>query len=87
LVVATQTDEKPTASVLNAAIDQVADHLGNTRSVCRTSYVHPMVIEAYLDGTLARRWQRPVGDRPKRLSVSEKKTVRLLKKSAKTVPA
>ncbi|HEY0521180.1 MAG TPA: hypothetical protein VGC84_16950 [Ilumatobacteraceae bacterium] len=87
LFVASQSDEKPTASVLNAAIDQVADHLGNTRSVCRTSYVHPMVIEAYLDGTLSRRWQRPVGQRPNRLSVSEKKTVRLLKRSATTAQA
>jgi DNA topoisomerase I len=79
LFVASQDDAKPSASVLNAAIDQVADHLGNTRSVCRNSYVHPAVVEAYLDGSLARRWQRPVGERPNRLSVSEKRTVRLLK--------
>jgi len=79
LFVASQGDEKPTAAVLNAAIDQVADHLGNTRSVCRSSYVHPTVIEAYLDGTLAPRWQRPVSQRANRLSVSERKTVRLLK--------
>jgi DNA topoisomerase-1 len=79
LFVATQDHEEPTTSTLNAAIDQVADHLGNTRSVCRTSYVHPNVVEAYLDGSLARRWQRPVGQRPTRLSVSERKTVRLLR--------
>jgi DNA topoisomerase I len=72
-------DDEPSPSVLNAAIDQVADHLGNTRSVCRSSYVHPAVIEAYLDGTLAQRWQRPVSQRGNRLSVSEKRTVRLLK--------
>lgn len=81
LFVASQHDDTPSAAVLNAAIDQVADHLGNTRSVCRGSYVHPAVVEAYLDGTLARRWQRPAGQRPYRLSVSEKKTVRLLKHS------
>jgi DNA topoisomerase-1 len=79
LFVATQDEDKPTAAVLNAAIDQVADHLGNTRSVCRSSYVHPAVVEAYLEGTLAARWQRPVGQRSNRLSVSERKTVRLLK--------
>ena len=79
LFVATQDEEKPTASVLNAAIDQVADHLGNTRAVCRNSYIHPAVVEAYLEGTLAGRWQRPVGQRANGLSVSEKKTVRLLK--------
>ncbi len=34
------------------AIDSVAQRLGNTRSICRTCYVHPAVIDAYLDGTL-----------------------------------
>ena len=81
LFIASQHDDTPSARVLNAAIDQVADHLGNTRSVCRGSYVHPAVVEAYLDGTLIRRWQRSVGQRPYRLSVSERKTVRLLKNS------
>lgn len=30
------------------AIDQVAARLGNTRAVCRKSYIHPVVPEAYL---------------------------------------
>ena len=60
LFAATQQEDKPSKAVLNAAIDQVADHLGNTRSVCRNSYVHPAVVDAYLEGTLERRWQRPV---------------------------
>jgi DNA topoisomerase I len=79
LFIATEHDDQPSAATLNAAIDQVADHLGNTRSVCRASYVHPAVIKEYLDGTLAARWNRPVSKRASRLSVSEKKTVRLLK--------
>jgi DNA topoisomerase-1 len=33
-------------------IDEVADQLGNTRAVCRRCYVHPAVLDAYLDGTL-----------------------------------
>lgn len=33
------------------AVDCVAEELGNTRAVCRRSYVHPGVVEAYLDGT------------------------------------
>ena len=32
-----------------AAIDRVACALGNTRSVCRKCYVHPAVIDRYLD--------------------------------------
>ena len=35
-----------------AAIERVAERLGNTPSVCRKCYVHPEVIESYLDGTM-----------------------------------
>jgi DNA topoisomerase-1 len=34
------------------AIESVARRLGNTRAVCRKCYVHPAVIDAYLDGSL-----------------------------------
>jgi DNA topoisomerase I len=34
------------------AIDAVTERLGNTRAVCRKYYVHPLVLEAYLDGAL-----------------------------------
>jgi len=34
------------------AIDEVAKRLGNTRAVCRKCYVHPAVLDAYLDGTI-----------------------------------
>jgi DNA topoisomerase I len=33
------------------AIESVARKLGNTKAVCRKCYVHPAVIDAYLDGT------------------------------------
>jgi DNA topoisomerase-1 len=34
------------------AIEQVAKQLGNTRAVCRKCYVHPAVIDAYMDGSM-----------------------------------
>lgn len=37
-----------------AAIDAAAEQLGNTRAVARSHYVHPLVLEAYLDGGLER---------------------------------
>jgi DNA topoisomerase-1 len=37
---------------VNEAIEQVARSLRNTPTICRRCYVHPDVIEAYLDGTL-----------------------------------
>jgi DNA topoisomerase I len=35
------------------AVASVADTLGNTPTVCRQCYIHPGVIDAYLDGSLA----------------------------------
>lgn len=34
------------------AIESVSEKLGNTPSICRKCYVHPAVIESYLDGTM-----------------------------------
>jgi DNA topoisomerase-1 len=42
------------------AIEQVASRLGNTASVCRKSYVHPEVLNAYLDGSLLDSMKREV---------------------------
>ena len=36
------------------AIKQVAERLGNTPSVCRKCYVHPAVLEGYLQGEMER---------------------------------
>jgi len=44
-----------------AAIKEVAARLGNTPAVCRKCYVHPAVVEAYQEGTLAVR--PPQGER------------------------
>lgn len=42
----------------NEAIDQVAKQLGNTRTVCRTGYIHPRVIASWNDGALSRELDR-----------------------------
>jgi DNA topoisomerase-1 len=36
--------------VIVKAIDQVAEVLGNTRAVCRGSYIHPAIIESFREG-------------------------------------
>jgi len=38
---------------LRAAIERVAARLGNTPTICRQCYVHPAVLESYLEGSLA----------------------------------
>jgi len=58
------------------AIDEVAKRLGNTRAVCRKCYVHPAVIEAYLDGSITRALARP--------TAAEAAILRLLKKRNRT---
>jgi DNA topoisomerase I len=48
------------------AIDRVAARLGNTPAICRKSYVHPEVLQAYLDGVtidaLKIRTERAIGE-------------------------
>lgn len=44
------TTEKQAKAKIVSAIDQISKRLGNTRAVCRKYYVHPAVIEAYMEG-------------------------------------
>jgi DNA topoisomerase-1 len=55
------TDAEGRRNVLSA-IRQTADRLGNTPAVCRQAYVHPIVVEAYLDGRLSRALVRAAED-------------------------
>jgi DNA topoisomerase-1 len=49
----TQVDSQAQAKKnVVAAIERVAEKLGNTRAVCRKCYVHPAVIDSYMDGSL-----------------------------------
>jgi DNA topoisomerase-1 len=41
------------------AIEAVAGMLGNTRSVCRKSYIHPLIVDSYTDGSMAETLNRP----------------------------
>lgn len=34
------------------AIERVAQRLGNTPSICRKCYIHPIILDAYLDGSM-----------------------------------
>jgi DNA topoisomerase I len=34
------------------AVKAVASHLGNTPAICRRSYIHPVILDSYMDGTL-----------------------------------
>jgi DNA topoisomerase-1 len=47
------------------AMEAVASRLGNTPAICRKSYVHPAVVDAYLDGSLSPRLRKRVSSAPK----------------------
>jgi DNA topoisomerase-1 len=63
----------------NTVLDVVAGRLRNTRAVCRASYVHPAVLNAFADGTLAARWHPAATRRPRGLTVEEQSLLSFLR--------
>ena len=70
-----------------AAIVEVAARLGNTPAVCRKCYVHPSVLDAYLEGELPDSFSQSNGNRPHGQSTSlrpeEKALMKFLEQRAK----
>jgi DNA topoisomerase-1 len=67
--------------VVSEAIREVAGVLANTPAVCRASYVHPAVIDAYLDGGLPEELRSPgpvAAERPRYLRQAERHVLKLL---------
>ena len=59
------------------AIESVAKRLGNTKAVCRKCYIHPAILDAYMDGATIRTIQaraRQIG-RPRRSDRGERAVV------------
>src|SRR5688572_29202331 len=67
---------------ITKAIESVARQLGNTPTICRKCYVHPAVIDAYLDGVtvsaLKRRTERRIGEAVSALTPEEALVLGLL---------
>ena len=68
------------------AVEAVAKRLGNTPSVCRKCYIHPAVIDTYLDGeTLSTLWNetnKRLNNQPGGLTPDEEAVLTLLRKTA-----
>lgn len=72
--------------VVLEAIDEAASLLGNTRAVCRSSYVHPEIVTAFKDGRLRKAWRS--SRRTPRMLREERTTLRILRPAAAcTVPS
>lgn len=61
---------------ITQAVKQVSERLGNTPAVCRKCYIHPVVLDSYLDGSLTAALtstsdNRPTGDDGSGLSADE----------------
>lgn len=76
--------KSPTEAKRNVALAMrlVAAELGNTPTVCRSSYVHPMVIARYLDDgeTIALPRRRASGSSAERHSVEERALIAFLER-------
>jgi len=57
------TTQKEAKHNIVLAIENVAERLGNTPTVCRKCYVHPAIIESYLEGDLPEALQKCAGQR------------------------
>jgi DNA topoisomerase I len=67
---------------LRAAIEQVAQRLGNTPAICRKCYVHPEVLAAYIEGGLELKIkdEAPAPESATALKAEEKAVLAMLEK-------
>ena len=74
------TSESARNKTMLAIIDTVAANLGNTRAVCRSSYIHPWFLDAWMEGRLGAAWAEVSGMRAMpNMSQGESATLRILK--------
>jgi DNA topoisomerase-1 len=78
-VLETPSSETELRRVVKAALTPVAERLGNTVAVCRSSYVHPTVLTAFEKGKLAALWEQGPTRAANRLSVDERKLLVVLR--------
>jgi DNA topoisomerase-1 len=72
--------EREAKSCVVATIREVADRLANTAATCRKFYIHPAVIDAFLDGSLREHAAGPVPRAPRGLDADERFTLELLRR-------
>ena len=75
---------------VNGAIASVADRLGNTKTICRKSYIHPAILDAFLNGTTIAKsvGRAAAGSAKASLTAEEVAVVRLLESATReTRPA
>lgn len=72
--------EREAKSCVVATVREVAERLANTPATCRKFYVHPAVIDAFLDGSLREHAASPTPSGPRGLDAGERFTLELLRR-------
>ena len=70
-------NEKENKSNILKAYDAAADALGNTRSVCRSYYVHPHIVELYQNGGIVPYFQKVERKRTSKPHISQTEEILL----------
>ncbi|MBA3766763.1 MAG: DNA topoisomerase IB [Acidobacteria bacterium] len=82
-------DEKEAKRNLGRAVKRVAERLGNTPTVCRSCYIHPLVFDGYLKGITLEEFRRKVERSIRRIQpeyeLEEVALLKLLKNDNKAV--
>lgn len=78
---------RPAKKTVLAAVEAVARKLGNTRSVCRKCYIHPAILDAYMDGATIATVQRQAARLARRgLRAEEAAVVSLIQRRLRRAP-
>jgi len=73
------SSDRAASRAITDVVCVVSEELGNTPAVCRASYIHPVVLDGFREGTLLERWAPPPAASPRELIAEERRLVRLLR--------
>ncbi|WP_158796729.1 DNA topoisomerase IB [Pedobacter sp. L105] len=79
-------EERPKKKVIVQVLDCVASKLGNTRAVCKSSYVYPLLLEAFENDQLAKYLKKIHTEKPNTIEAmenDEKVLMKFLKEAQK----
>ena len=74
-ILASEPESKLRQRLVTDMVKNVADELGNTPSVCRSSYIHPIIIEQFLVGDFFERYKQARRGRTKTYQSREEKAL------------
>ena len=74
-ILASELDSKLRQSLVTAMVKDVASELGNTPTVCRSSYIHPIIIERFLAGAFFEDYKQARRGRTKKYQSCEEKAL------------